>query len=144
MVTKKTKAHTYRVSQIDVDGDGIPDGDLIEEIDSKGVVVKRKFVSSEVLQKIVSDTKLVDNQSTKRKNSGPPPKRFVSDAPGLAVLPNKKMATTQTPYQPNVNQLVVADNTSLGSELKRSFTWGIGMSAGQMLVEGVVGLFTGE
>ncbi len=155
----KKKAYTYKVSQIDIDGDGIPDGDLIEEIDTKtGQVIRRKFVSSEVLQNIVSDTKsrLDETQATnagQNKKRATPPKRVKSNAPGLVVMPKNKMNSSQLPTPPasytapspnnnnQVNQVMVADNTSFGKSLSQSFAWGIGMTAGSMLVEGVVGLF---
>lgn len=90
MPKKKTTGFTYRVSHIDIDGDGIPDGDLIEQIDSKGVVVSRKFVSSDVLQNIVSGVKTKANQRD-IKTGKAPLKRIKSEAPGLVVMSKKRM-----------------------------------------------------
>jgi hypothetical protein len=144
MPKKKTTGFTYRVSHIDIDGDGIPDGDLIEQIDSKGVVVSRKFVSSDVLQNIVSGVKTKANQRD-IKTGKAPLKRIKSEAPGLVVMSKKRMNAPVPPPPPPAgvnNQVMVADNTSFGSSLKGSFALGIGFTAGQMLVEGIAGLFS--
>jgi hypothetical protein len=146
MPNKKATGFTYKVSHIDIDGDGIPDGDLIEKIDSKGVVVSRKFVSSDVLENIVSGVKSKSNQRDIKTvgKAKAPPKRINSEAPGLIVVPNKRMNAPVPPPPPPPgvnNQVMVADNTSFGSSLKQSFALGIGFTAGQMLTEGIAGLF---
>jgi len=138
----KKNGFTYRVSHIDIDGDGIPDGDLIEKINSKGVVVSRKFVTSDVLDNIVNGVKYNANQHDIK--TGKVPSKIKSESPGFVVMPNKRMnAPIQSAPPPagSNNQVMVADNTSFGSSLKGAFAWGIGFTAGEMLVEGVAGLF---
>jgi hypothetical protein len=110
---------TYRVRPIDIDGDNIPDGDLVEKVNAKGQVVSRKFVPKDKMEELA---KTLPAPKTTRT-----PKQRV-------VYKDNNMEAQQQP-------VMVADQTSLGNHIKAGFGLGLGASAGQALFDGVASLF---
>jgi len=91
--TRKTVSRggpfTYQVLPVDVDGDGIPDGDLVMKINAKGETVSRRFISSSKMEQIVEDMKgSEDLRVVKRVNAD-------SAAPDIRVMPEKQIASSQ-------------------------------------------------
>jgi hypothetical protein len=107
--------YRYTVLPVDVDGDGVPDGDIIEKINLKTKQVEsRIFVPKRQIDKIVNDMKAAEKKSTNVDN---------------VVVRNAS---------PIVK---VADKTSFGQSLKTGFGAGIGFAAANAMVDGVIGLF---
>jgi hypothetical protein len=114
---------TFRVRPVDIDGDGIPDGDLVEQVNNAGVVVNRKFVSHTQMEKVVNA--IPKEQSTKSKATRK-----------TRVVYNDKNIESAEP-QP----VMVADKTGLGQSIKNGFGLGLGLAASEALFDGVMGLF---
>lgn len=119
---------TFNVRPLDIDGDNIPDGDLVEKINSKGVVVSRKFVPYEKIKKIVDNIPKEPKQTTKKT-------RVIYKDSAITSTP-----TPGTEQQP----VMVADKTGFGQYLKQGFGVGLGASAGKALFDGVASLFSSE
>jgi hypothetical protein len=105
--------------KVDVDGDGIIDGDLVTKyVDGK--IAGHKFVKSEKLKNMV-----VKNNSA--------PKHSIQSKPRVY----KNMPQVQNTN----NQVMVQDKTEFGQYLKQGLGLGIGMEAGKTLVDGLESLF---
>jgi hypothetical protein len=128
--------YTYRVRPIDIDGDGIPDGSLVEKL-LNGAVVNRKFVTDAKMSKVVKF--VTDAKMSKVVKSIPVtktvnvPKKSV-ERPRV-VYPDKKIEIAE--QQP----VLVADKTSLGQSLKSGFGLGLGLAASEALFDGVANFF---
>jgi len=114
---------TFRVRPIDIDGDGIPDGDLVEKVNTSGIVVNRKFVSHAQMDKMV---KAIPKET----------KVVVKAEPKKRVVYNDKNIDSVEP-QP----VLVADKTGLGQSIKNGFGLGLGLAASEALFDGVMGMF---
>lgn len=151
----KQNKFTYNIVPIDVDGDGIPDGDLIEQINKNGVVVSRKFVTNAKMTKLakkVSDIQAQNKNEKKEKVVMSEKQLYKEDAQKKKIKIISKIKTRKTtnaanarsvqaqpmPEQPVVR---VADATSFGQSLKTGAATGIGFTAGKLLVEEVFNFF---
>lgn len=125
---------TYNVLAIDVDGDGIPDGNLIEKIQN-GKVVSRKFVEDKKMKTLAKEIKKTENDNKKEKKT-----RVVFNEKTLNKKDNNvtKENITTPQEQPIVR---VADATTFGQSLKTGAATGIGITAGSMLVNGIASFF---
>lgn len=113
--------YRYTILPVDVDGDGIPDGDIIEKINVKTKVVeKRVFVPKSKIDRIVNRMETAEQQKP------------------VAVVPAANANAPPRAVDPIVR---VADKTSFGQSLKTGFGMGIGFAASDALVDGVTGLF---
>lgn len=126
---------TYNVLPIDVDGDGIPDGDLIEMV-KNGKVISRKFVPKEKMKKLAKEIKETEKKNGKEKKTKV---IFKEKALNKKETPSVNTTATSPTEQPIVR---VADATSFGQSLKTGAATGIGITAGSMLVSGIAGLFS--
>jgi sRNA-binding protein len=123
---------TYNILPIDVDGDGIPDGNLIEQV-KNGVVIARKFVENKKMEKIATKIKDVDKKNKKEKKT-----KVVFKEKAL----NKKTkADTVIPSQQEQPVVRVADATSFAQSLKTGAATGIGATAGSILVKEIFAMF---
>lgn len=121
MVQKK---FTYVVRPLDVDGDGIPDGDLIEKVNIKtGEVVSRKFVTSAKSKKIVNSLPRAPVPKTQKQR--------------VVYKDSQINRMEQQQQQP----IMVADQTTFGQSLKTGFATGLGREAASSLFDAVGGLF---
>ena len=128
-VVKKEK-FKYKIVPIDVDGDGIPDGDLIEKIDKSGAVVSRKFVTNKKMTKLAKEVKKVQKENPTEKTK--------------KVVVSKKRIDDPS-YNQNIQDqqvIRVADATTFGQTLKTGAANGIGLTAGSMLVNGIADFFS--
>lgn len=101
---------TYTVEQIDVDGDGIPDGDLIT-MWKKGKVVKRKFVPFKKIKQIVDSATQTEKVHVKNR---------------VKIVKQIK--------QPNLEQsnpIQIQDKTTLGQYVKM----GAGTEVGRVAID---------
>lgn len=126
----KSKKVQYTVEAIDIDGDNIPDGDLVTKY-VNGKVVSRKFVPLKKLKKAVKDA-----QAQQMANNAPPTPR----TPGGSRIVYKNMPNVQDTDNP----VMVADQTGFGQYIKA----GAGLQAGSMateaVVSGIASLFSSE
>lgn len=123
------------VKKIDIDGDGIPDGDLvIKYIGDKEV--GSKFVASDKMVKIakkaITQAKIEqENTSTKEK---PMKQKIVYKSIPLRP-PGSQEATVQAPLQ-------VQEQTSFGQYIKAGAGMTVGSIAVTSLMDGLSGLFS--
>lgn len=105
------KNDQYTIEAIDVDGDGVPDGDLITKI-SKGKIVSRKFVPYKKLKEIADTV----------KTSGK-----VVGAKKLKIQKKRPLPTNE----PVTNPVIVQDQTTFGQLIKQ----GAGREIGKISVD---------
>lgn len=121
----------YTVEAIDIDGDNIPDGDLVTKY-VNGKVVSRKFVPLKKLKKAVKDA-----QVQQMANDAAP---ATPRTPGGTRIVYKNMPNVQDTNNP----VMVADQTGFGQYIKA----GAGLQAGSMateaVVSGIASLFSSE
>ena len=107
--------YRYTVLPMDVDGNGIPDGDIIEKFDIKTQkVVSRIFVPKKDLDKIVKDMKVAEKTANANANA--------------KVAPSDSIVR-------------VKEKTSFLQSLKTGFGSGIGHAAAGAMVNGIGKLF---
>lgn len=130
---RKIQKIQYTVEAIDIDGDNVPDGDLVTKY-VNGKVMSRKFVPLKKLKKAVKDAQAQQQQSA--VNSATPTPR----TPGGTRIVYKNMPNVQDSNQP----VMVADQTGFGQYIKA----GAGLQAGSMateaVVSGIASLFSSE
>ena len=159
---KKPKAADgvrYTVEPIDIDADGVPDGDLVTKY-VNGVVESKRFVPLETLKKQIK------KEAAKAKKKSPAKKKAVA-APRVNQQPQYQQQPYQQqqqpmgygndygydeqmgynrggPQQPQDSRVLVADDTSFGQYLKQ----GVGVTAGRIATEqafnALGSLFSGE
>jgi hypothetical protein len=118
---------TYTVEAIDVDGDGVPDGDLVTMF-VNGKVVSRKFVPHEKMKQIA------DNAAAQQPTT---PK-----APGR----QKRLIYKNVPAVPDPQRngpVMVADQTGFAQYIKMGAATQAGALATNAVVDGIAGLFSG-
>jgi hypothetical protein len=114
----------YTVEAIDIDGDNIPDGDLVTKY-VNGKVVSRKFVPLKKLKKVVKEAQAQQQQQLQANNAPATPR-----TPGGSRIVYKNMPQVQDTNNP----VMVADQTGFGQYIKA----GAGLQAGSMATEAVV------
>jgi hypothetical protein len=120
MPPKKTTTNaSYKVMPIDVTGDNVPDGDLIQQF-KNGKLISSKFVPYDKIETLTSS--LPKSSSVKAKKK--------------VVYKNVNNLPMEQP-----NQLIVADNTSFAQSLKTGFATGLGREAASAAFDAVAGLF---
>jgi hypothetical protein len=125
---KKEKVQ-YTIEPIDIDGDNIPDGDLVTKY-VNGKVVTRKFVPLKKLKKVVKEAaaKIAKTQGQSQA------------APRTPQMVYKNMPAVDQTDKP----VMVADQTGFGQYIKA----GAGLEAGRMateaVVSGITSLFSGD
>jgi hypothetical protein len=106
---------------VDVDNDGVPDGDIVVAKDKNGNVVSRKFVPYKKMKKIV-DTAV--------------------SAAAAGVKPVKRRAIKPTnPVDMPTSRIVTEDQTGFAQYLKMGVGLGAGMAVGELAVDGIASLF---
>lgn len=120
----------YNVLPIDVDGDDVPDGNLItkskKQKNGKVVVISRKFVPFNTLDERIQEFK-------EKKGSD-----YINDKPIKVMKDNKIQDEMQNdPKEP----IYVADKTSLGQSVKTGLGFGFGSSIGSTLGSEIIGSF---
>ncbi len=127
------KVH-FTVESIDVDGDSIPDGDMVSKY-VDGVLVSRKFVPLTKLKRIAR------NAAAKSRSSSRPPRNAPPNAPRNA--PPNAPRNARANAAPD-NRVIVQEDTGFGQYIKA----GAGMEAGRVatdaVVDGLMGLFGGD
>lgn len=122
----------YTVEAIDIDGDNIPDGDLVTKY-VNGKVVSRKFVPLKKLKKAVKDAQAHQQNANDAAPATP-------RTPGGTRIVYKNMPNVQDTNNP----VMVADQTGFGQYIKA----GAGLQAGSMateaVVSGIASLFSSE
>lgn len=130
-MVKKQKVQ-YTVEAIDVDGDNIPDGDLVTKY-VNGKVVSRKYVPLKKLKKVVHDAELANENANVSRGATP-------RTPGGTRIVYKNMPNVQDTDRP----VMVADQTGFGQYIKA----GAGLEAGRIatdaVVSGIASLFSGS
>ncbi len=125
----------YIVEAIDIDGDKIPDGDLVRKyIGNK--LVGQKFVAYDKLKKI-ADNAVNRGRLERRKTEQ------IAKARGLKRVPSerKQRILYKNPPPENretTNRVIVQDDTGLGQYLKMGFGVGAGGAVGNAVGEAVV------
>lgn len=117
---------TYTVEAIDVDGDGIPDGDLVTMF-VNGKVVSRKFVPHEKMKQIA------DNAVAQQPQT-----------PGTGR--QKRLIYKNVPAVPDPQRngpVMVADQTGFAQYIKMGAATQAGALATNAVVDGIAGLFSG-
>jgi hypothetical protein len=115
---------TYTVEAIDVDGDGIPDGDLVTKF-VNGKVVSRKFVPHEKMKQIADDAAAQQAQTPGRQ------KRIIYKNIPAAPDPQRN------------GPVMVADQTGFAQYIKMGAATQAGTLATNAVVDGIAGLFSG-
>lgn len=125
----------YTVEAIDIDGDNIPDGDLVTKY-VNGKVVSRKFVPLKKLKKVVKDAQAQQQANNSMGLNAPATPR----TPGGSRMVYKNMPAVEDTDKP----VMVADQTGFGQYIKA----GAGLQAGSMateaVVSGIASLFSSE
>jgi hypothetical protein len=124
--TKQKAKEQFTVEPIDIDGDNIPDGDLVTKY-VNGKVVSRKFVQLKKLEAIADGVNTTANASSTNTRGA---NKFV-----YKQMPN--ITETEKP-------VLVQDSTGFAQYMKM----GAGLTAGQIatttVFDGLKGLFTSE
>ena len=117
---------TYTVEAIDVDGDGIPDGDLVTMF-SNGKVVSRKFVPHEKMKQIAEQAA----QQPPTPKAGRQKRLIYKNVPATAPDPQRN------------GPVMVADQTGFAQYIKMGAATQAGSLATNAVVDGIAGLFSG-
>ena len=120
------KKEQYTVESIDVDGDGIPDGDLVTKY-VNGKVISRKFVPLSKLKNIAKNIKTVQNQNVKTVSKSP--KMIYKNIP---------------PVQDTNKPVLVQDTTGFAQYIKAGAGHEAGRLATDAVVDGFKSLFAGD
>lgn len=132
----KSKKVQYTVTPLDVDGDGVADGDVITKY-VNGVVETSKYVP---LKKMKSEFKKAVTAASKPK-AGNPVASGVDKTPSQKQVVYKNMPQD---IQQSNNTVMVSDQTGFGQYVKQ----GAGFAVGGLLVDAAVdtvsGFFSGE
>lgn len=112
--------YRYVIEAVDVDGDGVPDGDLIKKYEGKKLI-SQKFVPKTKLKKLA---KKVSDANARAENSGVP-------------SPKERVVYKTAPASKAV---VVQQKTKFGEYLKMGVGVGAGAEVGRI---GVDALFDG-
>lgn len=117
----KPRIH-YIIEKLDVDGDGIPDGDLVKKyVGNK--LVSQKFVPVARIKKIVRNAQLKSNS-----NASPAQERIVYQ---------------RSPSKPPADKpVVIQSDTHFGHYVKAGAGLTVGSMAIEGLVSGIAGLFS--
>ena len=126
MPSPKTN-ETYTVVTIDVDGDGIPDGDLVTKF-VNGKVVSRKFVPHQKMKQIVDNAAAQQPQTPK---TGRQKRLIYKNVPATAPDPQRN------------GPVMVADQTGFAQYIKMGAATQAGSLATNAVVDGIAGLFSG-
>lgn len=109
---------------VDVDNDGVPDGDIVVAKDKNGNVVSRKFVPYKKMKKIV-DTAI--------------------SAAAAGVKPVKRRVIKPTnpasPVDMPTSRVITEDQTGFAQYLKMGVGLGAGMAVSELAVDGIASLF---
>jgi hypothetical protein len=121
-VNRKAAQIQYAIEAIDVDGDGIPDGDLVTQY-KNGKIVARKFVPTTKIKKLVESQ--VKAQDTVQQISA----KRIPKSRNVAVRAQipENMASTQ-------QAIVVQNRSGFGEYVKA----GAGVSLGAVAVSGLM------
>lgn len=136
-MVKKQKVQ-FTVEPIDVDGDNIPDGDLVTKY-VNGKAVSRKYVPLKKLKKIVDNaqeyaTAMENNVNNRSKSTGKTPR-----TPGGTRIVYKNMPDVENTDKP----VMVADQTGFGQYIKAGAGLQLGSMATEAVVNGIADLFSG-
>ena len=132
MTTRKPR---YVVEAIDIDGDNIPDGDLVRKyIGNK--LVAQKFVAYDKLKKIAD--KAINKAKLETRKT-----EEMAKARGLKRVPTEKRERILYKNPPpenrdNSNRVIVEQDTGLGQYLKMGFGVGAGAAVGNAVGETAV------
>jgi hypothetical protein len=122
----------YVVEPVDVDGDGVPDGDLVKQYEGKKLI-STKFVPVSKLKKIAKNVSKVAKEEEKIAKSQ------------KTSVPKERIVYKSQPSNSNVKPVVVKDGTNFGQYLKAGVGMGAGFAVGHMAVDavadGIGGLF---
>ena len=110
----------YVVEPIDIDGDGIPDGDLVKEYRGDKML-KQKFVPLKKMEQIF------DNAIHKSYRS-----------PDRVGEKKEQIIYKREPQHPEDKPLIIKDETSFGQNLKQGLGLGVGVAVGETVVQGIV------
>ena len=128
----KTPKIQYTVTPLDIDGDGIADGDVITKY-KDGVVETSKYVP---LKKLKNEMKKAVTKVSKLK----------TETPGQKTLSQKQVVYKNMPQdiQQSNNTVFVSDQTGSGQYVKQGAGFAVGGLAVDAAVNVVSGLFSGE
>ena len=114
----------YVVEAVDVDGDGIPDGDLVKKFNGNKLI-SQKFVAAREMKKIANVAK----------------QRVVAQQAVAPRQPKQKIIYRTAPVVSAENKpVIVQQQTNLGEYLKMGFGVGVGAEVGK---RGVYTVFSG-
>ena len=116
----------YVVEPVDVDGDGIPDGDLVKKYDGKKLI-SQKFVPAKKMEKI-ADRVIDDMRSSGANVTMGKRQRLVYKRPEAAQNQEEK-------------PVLVADKTAFGQYIKQGAGNQFGTSAMDLVFDGLAALF---
>jgi len=133
----KNKKYRFLIEKIDIDGDGIPDGDLIKRyLGDK--FIDQKFVPIDKYNKLNDIIK--DTNNIKPSKSNPKVKMIYKQKDYTNKINNNQLPTDQ--------RIIVQDNTGfvqkLTSGLGNGLGLGIGMAGANAIADGISGLFDGD
>jgi hypothetical protein len=109
----------YRIVPVDVDNDGTHDGDMVIKLDNLGNIIEQKYVPRERMEQIVKKAMVAQEARTS------------------IVAPRSEVNSPVHMDQ----RVVVQDDTSFANNLKGAFAWGLGLAAGDAVIQGVTELF---
>ena len=115
----------YTIEPIDVDGDGIPDGDLVSKY-VNGKLMSRKFVALTKLKKIADNS---SSKSNVQDNSSKKSKVIYKNLPNV---------------QDTDKPVLVQDTTGIAQYIKQGAATQAGRLATDAVVDGIKGLFAGD
>lgn len=117
----------FVIERLDVNGDGIPDGDLVKEYQGDRLVAQ-KFVALDRLKQIAENAVAA---------------QVASPAPAAAGRP-QKIVYERAPAHPETKPIVVQSDTSFGHYVKAGAALSLGDTAMDALLSGLAGLFSGS
>jgi hypothetical protein len=124
------KKDQYTVETIDVDGDGIPDGELVIHY-INGKIKSKKFVPLKKLKKIANDVEKISKAENKKNNKTPktPPK-----TPKMIYKTIPEVQETDKP-------VLIQDETKFAQYIKAGAGNQIGRLATDAVADALAGLF---
>lgn len=130
----------YTVESIDIDGDGIPDGDMVTKY-VNGKVHSRKFVPLSKMKQISKDVNKItkkDTPKTTKPKTESSSLRSPKEAKEKIVYKNiPDVADTQKP-------VLIQDTTGFGQYVKAGAGMAVGSAAVNVAIDAFAGMFGDE
>lgn len=124
----------YEVVPVDVDGDGIPDGDLVMYIKGN-TIVKRVFIPADKMKQLAQN--IIDDQNARpvRGGAGADIRVLSETAMARQTSSSTSAAPAHQQAEVPVSKVIVSKKTSFGQSLMDGFGFGIGFGIADAAVD---------